>query len=146
MIDATLPGISMQPMELMGTGGEADRQRCQADGLLRRRRVPALSLVGERQGLDGRHDASGARARRRRPDRPQPRVGSVAALTARRRSATAFPLSQQQDVRDSLADIYIKTEIQPALRASNSGHVRRRKPKSYEGPQLSYFRKTTGSG
>ena len=54
------------------------------------------------------------------------------------------PLSQQQDVRDSLADIYIKTEIQRLFGLRNFWLTYARKPKSYEGPQLSYFRKTTG--
>jgi len=48
-------------------------------------------------------------------------------------------LSQQQDVRDSLADIYIKTEIQRLFGLRNFYLTYARKPKSYEGPQLSYI-------
>jgi alkylation response protein AidB-like acyl-CoA dehydrogenase len=84
MIDAKLPGISMQPMELMGTGGEGGtdsgvKQTVFFDDV----RVPAFSLVGgENKGWDGRHDAPGARARRRRPHRPQTAcgIGSAALL------------------------------------------------------------------
>jgi alkylation response protein AidB-like acyl-CoA dehydrogenase len=50
-----------------------------------------------------------------------------------------MPLSQQQDVRDSLADIYIKTEVQRLFGLRNFWLTYARKPKSYEGPQLSYY-------
>src|SRR5262249_5736783 len=54
------------------------------------------------------------------------------------------PLSQQQDVRDSLADIYIKTEITRLFGLRNFWLTYARRLRSYEGPQLSYYRKTTG--
>src|SRR5262249_31903539 len=54
------------------------------------------------------------------------------------------PLSQQQDVRDLLADIYIKTEITRLFGLRNFWLTYARRRRSYEGPQLSYYRKTAG--
>ena len=93
MIDANLPGLAMQPMELMGTGGEGGtdsgvKNTVFFDGV----RVPAFSLDRRReQWLEGREHPPRARARRRRPHRAQPAVGSAPALLpgdqARRRPA-----------------------------------------------------------
>jgi len=129
----------MQPMELRGTGGEGGtdsgvKQTVFFDDV----RVPAFALVGgENQGLTVASDAPRARARRRRAHRPQPRVGSAPALLpgdqARRRAA-----EPAADVRDSLADIYIKTEIPAALRTPQLlSHVRAQ-AEVLRGPQLSY--------
>src|SRR5712691_9085443 len=101
MIDASLPGISMQPMELMGTGGEGGR-------IGRNRVWDRLLRYCQETKRDG------------------------------------VPLTQQPDVRDSLADIYIKTEITRLFGLRNFYLTYARKPKSYEGPQLSYYRKTAG--
>src|SRR6059036_3534531 len=58
-----------------------DRQRSQANGVLRRRAGAGIRAGRRReQGLDGRDDAPRARARRRRPDRSQSSVGPAAAL------------------------------------------------------------------
>src|SRR5947209_12077190 len=145
MIDASLPGISMQPMELMGTGGEGGtdsgvKQTVFFDDV----RVPAFALVGgENKGwtvatthLELEHGGGGRIGRNRVWDR----LLRYCQETKR----DGVPLSQQQDVRDSLADIYIKTEVQRLFGLRNFYLTYARKPKSYEGPQLSYYRKTTG--
>src|SRR5438552_18168358 len=47
MIDANLPGISMQPMELMGTGGEGGTDSgVKQTGFFDDVRGPAFALVG----------------------------------------------------------------------------------------------------
>src|SRR5213594_1169342 len=145
MIDANLPGINMQPMELMGTGGEGGtdsgvKQTVSFDDV----RVSALSLVGgENKGwtvatthLELEHGGGGRIGRNRVWDR----LLRYCQETKR----DSAPLSQQPDVRDSLADIYIKTEITRLFGLRNFYLTYARKPKSSEGPQLSYYRKTTG--
>src|SRR5881296_2527043 len=145
MIDANLPGITMQPMELMGTGGEGGtdsgvKQTVFFDDV----RVPAFALVGgENKGwtvatthLELEHGGGGRIGRNRVWDR----LLRYCQETKR----DGVPLSQQQDVRDSLADIYIKTEITRLFGLRNFYLTYARKPKSYEGPQLSYYRKTAG--
>jgi len=132
-------------MELMGTGGEGgtdsgEKQTVFFDQV----RVPAFALVGgHNQGwraasthLELEHGAGG----RIRRNRVWDRLLRYCQETKR----DSMPLSQQQDVRDSLADIYIKTEVQRLFGLRNFWLTYARKPKSYEGPQLSYFRKTTG--
>src|SRR5213594_2017647 len=102
MIDANLPGISMQPMELMGTGGEGGtdsgvKQTVFFDDV----RVSALSLVGgENKGwtvatthLELEHGGGGRIGRNRVWDR----LLRYCQETKR----DGVPLSQQQDVRDS---------------------------------------------
>jgi alkylation response protein AidB-like acyl-CoA dehydrogenase len=145
MIDASLPGISMQPMELMGTGGEGGtdsgvKQTVFFDDV----RVPAFALVGgENKGwtvatthLELEHGGGGRIGRNRVWDR----LLRYCQETKR----DGVPLTQQPDVRDSLADIYIKTEITRLFGLRNFYLTYARKPKSYEGPQLSYYRKTAG--
>ena len=55
-----------------------------------------------------------------------------------------MPLCQHADTRDLLADIYIKTEVQRLFGLRNFWLTYAGKPRSYEGPQLSYYRKMTG--
>src|SRR5262249_45978301 len=54
------------------------------------------------------------------------------------------PLVQHPDTRDLLADIYIKTEVQRLFGLRNFWLTYAKRPRSYEGPQLSYYRKMTG--
>jgi len=135
----------MQPMELMGTGGEGGtdsgvKQTVFFDDV----RVPAFALVGgENKGwtvatthLELEHGGGGRIGRNRVWDR------LLRYCQETKRDGAA--LSQQPDVRDSLADIYIKTEITRLFGLRNFYLTYARKPKSYEGPQLSYYRKTAG--
>ncbi len=119
MIDADLPGITVQPMELMGTGGEGGTDPVQKNTVFFDQvRVPAFSLVGgENQGWK-------------------------AASTHTKRDGV--PLSQNPDTRDLLADIYIRTEVQRLFGLRNFWLTYAKRPRSYEGPQLSYYRKMAG--
>src|SRR5205085_10867838 len=53
-------------------------------------------------------------------------------------------LVEQQDTRDVLADIYIKTQVMRLFGLRNFWLTYAKRPRSYEGPQLSYYRKMTG--
>jgi len=53
-------------------------------------------------------------------------------------------LTQHQDTRDLLVDIYIKTEVQRLFGLRNFWLTYAKRPRSYEGPQLSYYRKMAG--
>jgi hypothetical protein len=145
MIDANLPGITVQPMELMGTGGEGgtdsgEKNTVYFDDV----RVPAFALVGgENQGwraasthLELEHGAGGRIGRNRVWDR----LLRYCQETKR----DGVPLAEHQDVRDLLADIYIKGEVQRLFGLRNFWLTYAKRPRSYEGPQLSYYRKITG--
>jgi alkylation response protein AidB-like acyl-CoA dehydrogenase len=145
MIDATLPGITVQPMELMGTGGEGGtdsgvKNTVFFDDV----RVPAFALVGgvnkgwkvASTHLELEHGGGGRIGRNRVWDR----LLRYCQQTKR----DGAPLSEEQDVRDALADIYIKTEITRLFGLRNFWLTYARRPRSYEGPQLSYYRKTAG--
>ncbi len=145
MIDAGLPGISIQPMELMGTGGEGGTDPVQKNTVFFDQvRVPAFALVGgENQGwkaasthLELEHGAGGRIGRIRVWDR----LLRYCQETKR----DGVPLTQDRDTRDLLADIYVKTEVQRLFGLRNFWLTYAKRPRSYEGPQLSYFRKMTG--
>jgi 3-oxocholest-4-en-26-oyl-CoA dehydrogenase alpha subunit len=145
MLDAALPGITVQPMALMGTGGEGGTDsRVKNTVFFDDVRVPALALVGgENTGwtvaathLELEHGGGGRIGRHRVWDR----LLRYCQETKR----DGVPLSQQQDVRDLLADIYIKAEITRLFGLRNFYLTYARKKKSYEGPQLAYYRKTMG--
>ena len=145
MIDANLPGITVQRMELMGTGGEGGTDSGEKNTVFFDDvRVPAFALVGgENQGwraasthLELEHGAGGRIGRNRVWDR----LLRYCQETKR----DGMPLAEHQDVRDVLADIYIKGEVQRLFGLRNFWLTYARRPRSYEGPQLSYYRKTTG--
>jgi 3-oxocholest-4-en-26-oyl-CoA dehydrogenase alpha subunit len=145
MIDADLPGITVQPMELLGTGGEGGTDPAVKNTVFFDQvRVPAFALVGgENKGwraasthLELEHGAGGRIGRNRVWDR----LLRYCQETKR----DGMPLAQHADTRDLLADIYIKTEVQRLFGLRNFWLTYAKRPRSYEGPQLSYWRKTTG--
>jgi 3-oxocholest-4-en-26-oyl-CoA dehydrogenase alpha subunit len=145
MIDANLPGIVVQPMKLMGSGGEGGtdsgiKQTVFFDDV----RVPAFALVGgENNGwkvasthLELEHGAAGRVGRNRLWER----LLRYCQETKR----DGVPLAQQQDVRDLMADIYIKGEITRLFGLRNFWMIYSHQKRSYEGPQMSYYRKMAG--
>ena len=106
-------------------------------------RVPAINLVGgENNGwqvatthLELEHGGGGIVRRNRVVDQ------FLEYCTATKHNGAA--LSQDADVRDDMVDVYIKGEINRlfGLRTYWLSHAH--KPRSYEGPQGSYYRKTT---
>ncbi len=145
MIDASLPGITVQPMELMGTGGEGGTDPAVKNTVFFDNvRVPAFTLIGgENNGwkaasthLELEHGAGGRIGRNRVWDR--------LLLYCQEQKRDGVPLAQHADTRDLLADIYIKTEVQRLFGLRNFWLTYAKRPRSYEGPQLSYFRKMTG--
>ena len=145
MIDATLPGITVQPMELMGTGGEGGTDSVQKNTVFFDDvRVPAFALVGgENHGwkaatthLELEHGAGGRIGRNRLWDRLLRHCQET--------KRDGIPLAQHPDVRDLLADIYIKGEVTRLFGIRNFWLTYAKRPRSYEGPQLSYYRKTAG--
>jgi alkylation response protein AidB-like acyl-CoA dehydrogenase len=145
MIDADLPGITVQPMELMGTGGEGGTDSGVKNTVFFDHvRVPAFSLVGgENEGwkaasthLELEHGAGGRIGRNRLWER--------LLRYCQETKLDGMPLAQHPDVRDVLADIYIKGEVTRLFGLRNFWLTYARRPRSYEGPQLSYYRKTAG--
>ena len=114
MIDADRPGITVQPMELMGTGGEGGTDPVQKNTVFFDQvRVPAFSLIGgENNGwkaasthLELEHGAGGRIGRNRVWDR----LLRYCQETKR----DGIPLAQHQDVRDA---------IDQAIRQVESGY------------------------
>jgi alkylation response protein AidB-like acyl-CoA dehydrogenase len=145
MIDANLPGITIQPMDLMGTGGERgtdsnQKQTVYFDDV----RVPAFALIGgENNGwkvasthLELEHGGGGRIGRNRLWER--------LIVYCKETTLDGVPLVEHQDVRDTLAEIYIKCEVQRLFGLRNFWLTYNHKPRSYEGPQLSMHRKSAG--
>jgi alkylation response protein AidB-like acyl-CoA dehydrogenase len=143
MIPYGLPGITVTPMELLTAGGEGGaspglKHTVFFDNV----RVPAFHLIGgENNGwkvatthLELEHGGGGMIRRNRVVDQ-----FLEYCATTKRNGQT---LSQDPDVRDDMVEVYIRNEILRlfGLRTYWLSHAHQ--PRSYEGPQLSYWRKT----
>jgi alkylation response protein AidB-like acyl-CoA dehydrogenase len=143
LIPYDTPGVTVRPMELLTAGGEGGA----SPGLkftvfFDNARVPAFNLVGgENNGwrvatthLELEHGGGGMIRRNKVVER------FIEYCTTTKLNGEA--LSKDPDVREAMTDVYIKNEIVRlfGLRTYWLSHAH--KPRSYEGPQLSYTRKT----
>ena len=145
MVPSHLPGITIQPMDLLISGGESGagsgvKQTVYFDNV----RVPAFNLVGgENEGwkvatthLELEHGTGGRIGRNWLVDR----LFDHCRTTEHR----GEPMTNDPDVRDRLIDVYVEAEIVRLLNLRNywmrhsGAHI------TYEGPQASYMRKTSG--
>ncbi len=145
MVPSHLPGITIQPMDLLISGGESGagsgvKQTVYFDNV----RVPAFNLIGgENEGwkvatthLELEHGTGGRIGRNWLVDR----LFDHCRTTERR----GEPMTNDPDVRDRLIDVYVEAEIVRLLNLRNywmrhsGAHI------TYEGPQASYVRKTSG--
>ena len=145
MVPSHLPGITIQPMDLLISGGESGagsgvKQTVYFDNV----RVPAFNLIGgENEGwkvatthLELEHGTGGRIGRNWLVDR----LFEHCRTTERR----GEPMTNDPDVRDRLIDVYVEAEIVRLLNLRNywmrhsGAHI------TYEGPQASYVRKTSG--
>ena len=145
MVPSHLNGITIQPMDLLISGGESGagsgvKQTVYLDNV----RVPAFNLVGgENQGwkvatthLELEHGTGGRIGGNWLVDR----LFEHCRTTERR----GEPMTNDPDVRDRLIDVYVEAEIVRLLNLRNywmrhsGAHI------TYEGPQASYMRKTSG--
>jgi alkylation response protein AidB-like acyl-CoA dehydrogenase len=135
VVEADSPGVAIRT--LPGWMSQVDEIRF--DNV----RVPAFNLVGgENNGwqvatthLELEHGGGGIVRRNRIVDQ-----FLEYCTTTKHNGAT---LSQNADVRDDMVDVYVKSEINRlfGLRTYWLSHAH--KPRSYEGPQGSYYRKVT---
>jgi alkylation response protein AidB-like acyl-CoA dehydrogenase len=140
MVDAHLPGITIQPLPVLADVAEGHKNTVFFDDV----RIPADCLVGgENNGwkvanthLELEHGAIGTIERNPMWDR------LLAYCTSERRSGD--PLMSSQDVRDTLAEIYLRLETLRVLTIRNFWRSYTKQKVAYNGPQLTYLRKTTG--
>lgn len=145
MIDADLPGITVDPQYLLSALGESEmnlghKNTVFFDGV----RVPAHSLIGgENNGwrvagthLEFEHGAA----------------GSIRSNTmwfrllehCRTTELDGRPLIAHPHIQDGLAEIYLRLESVRLLAVRNFWLSLNRQRMTYHGPQVSYLRKTTG--
>ena len=145
MVPSHLPGITIQPMDLLISGGESGagsgiKQTVYFDNV----RVPAFNLIGEENEgwkvatthLELEHGTGGRIGRNWLVDR----LFDYCRTTERR----GEPLTNAPDVRDRLIDVYIEAEIVRLLNLRNYWMRHSGANITYEGPQASYVRKTSG--
>jgi alkylation response protein AidB-like acyl-CoA dehydrogenase len=145
MIPTTLPGITIQPMDLLIAGGEGGagsgvKNTVFFDNV----RVPATNLIGgENQGwkvatthLELEHGTGGRIGRNWLVDR----LFEYCKTTQCR----GEPLTKDPDVRDRLVDVYVEAEIARLFNLRNYWMRHSKARITYEGPQSSYYRKTSG--
>ena len=145
MLPSHLPGITIQPMDLLISGGESGagsgvKQTVYFDNV----RVPAFNLIGgENEGwkvatthLELEHGTGGRIGRNWLVDR----LFDYCRTTERR----GEPMTNDPDVRDRLIDVYVEAEIVRLLNMRNYWMRHSGANITYEGPQASYMRKTSG--
>ena len=145
MVPMDVPGITVQPMELLISGGEGGtgsgiKQTVYFDNV----RVPSFNLIGgENEGwnvarthLELEHGTGGAVARNWLVER----LFKYCKNTRR----NGHPLSNDPDVRDLLVDIYIDAQVGRLFGLRNYAMRYSGTPLSYEGPQLPLHRKYSG--
>ena len=145
MVPWGLPGITVQPMDLLIAGGESGagsgvKNTVYFDNV----RVPAFNLVGgENEGwkvasthLELEHGTGGRIGRNRLVDH----MFEYCRETKRH----GQPLHKDPDVRDRLVDMYVDAEISRLLSLRNYWMRNSKAHITYEGPQASYFRKMAG--
>ena len=145
MIPADLPGITIQPMDLLISGGEAGagsgvKNTVFFDNV----RVPAFNLIGgENEGwkvatthLELEHGTGGRIARNWLVDH--------LFEYCRENQRNGQPLTKDPDVRDKLIDIYVEAEIARLFNLRNYWMRHSKAEITYEGPQASYWRKMSG--
>ena len=145
MVPMDAPGITVQPMELLISGGEGGtgsgiKQTVYFDNV----RVPSFNLIGsENEGwkvaqthLELEHGTGGVVARNWLVER----LINYCKNTRR----NGQPLSKDPDVRDLLVDIYIDAQITRLFGLRNYAMRYSGNPVTYEGPQLPLQRKYSG--
>ena len=145
MIPSNLPGITIQPMDLLISGGESGagsgvKNTVYFDNV----RVPAFNLVGgENEGwkvatthLELEHGTGGRIARNWLVDHLFD--------YCRNNQRHGQPLTKDPDVRDKLVDIYVEAEIARLFNLRNYWMRHSHTNITYEGPQASYWRKMSG--
>jgi len=145
MIPADLPGITIQPMDLLISGGEAGagsgvKNTVFFDNV----RVPAFNLIGgENEGwkvatthLELEHGTGGRIARNWLVDH--------LFEYCRENKRNGQPLTKDPEVRDKLIDIYVEAEIVRLFNLRNYWMRHSKADITYEGPQASYWRKMSG--
>ncbi|MCS5657248.1 MAG: acyl-CoA dehydrogenase family protein [Dehalococcoidia bacterium] len=145
MIPADLPGITIQPMDLLISGGEAGagsgvKNTVFFDNV----RVPAFNLIGgENEGwkvatthLELEHGTGGRIARNWLVDH--------LFEYCRENKRNGQPLTRDPEVRDKLIDIYVEAEIARLFNLRNYWMRHSKADITYEGPQASYWRKMSG--
>jgi alkylation response protein AidB-like acyl-CoA dehydrogenase len=137
MVPMDLPGITIDPMDLLLVGGE----RGAASGVKNtvffdNVRVPAFNLVGgENNGWEvaGTHleIEHGLLRSAVRADEMLDRVMTY----ARESKRNGRPLTEDPDVRESLVDFYIQSQVTRLLHFRNFAYRADGKQLTYEGPQ-----------
>jgi alkylation response protein AidB-like acyl-CoA dehydrogenase len=140
MVDASLPGITIQPVRVLADVAEGHKNAVFFDDV----RVPADCLVGgENNGwrvatthLELEYGSSGSL-------RPDP-IFEPLLDYCRTTERDGRPLIDDPDVRDGLAEIYTRLEIVRLLSTRNFYRSQAKKKVAYDGPQTMYLRKVTG--
>lgn len=144
LIPADTPGVEVRPMELLIAGGEGGASSGVKNTIFfDNARVPAFNLVGgENNGwkvatthLELEHGGGGLIRRNKVVEQ------FIEYCLTTKRNGT--PLSQDPDIREAMIDAYIKNDIIRLFGLRTYWLSYAHKPRSYEGPQLSYCRKMT---
>ena len=147
MIDASLPGITIQPQYLLSVHGEGSADAGHKNTVyFENARVPAIARVGEENSgwqvatthLEIEHGASGSLR--------QDPIWNQLLEYCRQTRRDGQRLIDDPATRIKLARIYSELESVRLLSVRNFWMSYARVKQSYEGPQVSYYRRIVGLG
>ena len=145
IVPMDLAGISVVPMDLLTTSSEGGAGTGRKNTVyFENVRVPAFNLVGgENNGwkvatthLELEHGGGGAIQRNALVDK--------FIEYCKETSRNGAPLAKDPEARQGLVDMYIKSEVVRLFGLRNFWLANAKQPRSYEGPQLSYYEKMAG--
>ncbi len=141
MVDMSLPGITVTPMETLATGGEGGAGGgCKNTVFFDNVRIPAENLVGgENNGwkvatthLEVEHGGTGRLQDRRV-------IGEF--IDYCREKHNGFAIADDPDAREQIAEMFIEGEVMRLFAVRNHWLSHTNQPRSYEGAQYSLRRK-----
>ena len=146
MVDASLPGITIQPQYLLSVHGEGSADASHKNTVFSKTPGAGHHAGGRgKLGLAGRHHPPGSRAWCDRQHAPGPDLEPAAGvLPPTRRGGQR--LIDDPAIRIKLARVYSELESVRLLSVRNFWMSYTHVKQSYEGPQVSYYRRIIGLG
>ena len=144
IVPMDLPGITIVPMDLLTTGGEGGAGTGEKNTIFFDNvRIPATNLIG---GLNNGWKVATTHLELEHGGGGQIRKNDLVDRIinyCKNSESLGEPLIKNQDIQDNIVDIYIESEITRLFNLRNYWLAHANKQRTYEGPQSSFYRKTS---
>ncbi len=144
IVPMDLPGITIVPMDLLTTGGEGGAGTGEKNTIFFDNvRIPATNLIG---GLNNGWKVATTHLELEHGGGGQIRKNDLVDRIinyCKTSESLGEPLIKNQDIQDNIVDIFIESEITRLFNLRNYWLAHANKQRTYEGPQSSFYRKTS---